>query len=353
MCMLLTADAERRYVHAIFTALGATAAEANAMADVLIEADLRGHGSHGLVRVPLSVGLLRDGRCHVGANPHVVQERAAAALMDGDRALGPYAATVAAREAMARARQHGAAAVALYDTGHIALAGYYVELAAREDLIGVLFGKSEASVHPHGGRDPMIGTNPLAVAIPTTGDPLLLDMATSATSRGKLAEAAAAGRPLPEGWALDAEGNPTTDPHAAMRGGALSPVGGAKGYGLSLAVELLGGVLTGAGAGPMHDASGWRKLWGTLILVLDPAVFTDVPAFKAAVSAYLAQVQGSRRAPGFDEILLPGERSYRTRRERLANGVQIADNVWQNVARVARDVGVDPDEYAAAPDAAS
>jgi LDH2 family malate/lactate/ureidoglycolate dehydrogenase len=344
--MLLTADAERRYVHAIFTAVGATAPEADAMAEVLVEADLRGHGSHGLVRVPLSVNLLRDGRCQAGARPRVVQERAAAALMDGDRAVGPYAAICATREAMARARQHGAAAVGLNNCGHIALAGYYAELAAREDLIGVLFGKSEASVHPHGGMDPVIGTNPIAIAIPTDGDPVLLDMATSATSRGKLAEAAAAGRPLPLGWALDASGAPTTDPKAAGEG-ALSAVGGAKGYGLSLAVELLGGVLTGAGAGTMHDASGWRKLWGTLFLVLDPAVFTDVAAFKTAVSAYLAEIKASRLAPGFAEILIPGERSYRTRRESLAHGVRVADNVWQNVARLARDLGVDPDQYAA------
>jgi LDH2 family malate/lactate/ureidoglycolate dehydrogenase len=343
--MLLPADAERRYVHAIFSALHATPDEAAAMAEVLVEGDLRGHGSHGLVRVPLSANLLRSGRCQVGARPRVVQERAAAALMDGDRALGPYGATVAAREAMARARQHGAAAVALYDTGHIALAGYYVELAAREDLIGLLFGKSEASVHPQGGMDPVIGTNPVAIAIPSDGDPILLDMATSATSRGKLAEAVAAGRSLPVGWALDASGAPTTDPKAAQEG-ALSPVGGAKGYGLSLAVELLGGVLTGAGAGPMQDAAGWRKLWGTLFLVLDPSVFVEVAGFKRAVSAYLAEIKGSRLAPGFDEILIPGERSFRTRRESLARGVHVADNVWQNVARLARDLGVDPDAYA-------
>jgi L-2-hydroxycarboxylate dehydrogenase (NAD+) len=349
--MLLPADAERRYVHAIFSALGATPAEADAMAEVLVEADLRGHGSHGLVRVPLSVGLVRSGRCKVGAQPRVVHERAAAALMDGDGALGPYAAILAAREAIRRARTHGAAAVALNNSGHIALAGYYVELVAREDLIGLLFGKSEASVHPHGGTEPLIGTNPVSIAIPTAGDPLLLDMATSATSRGKLAEAAAAGRPLPLGWALDASGAPTTDPHAAMRGGALSPVGGAKGYGLALAVELLGGILTGAGAGPMQDASGWRKLWGTLIVVLDPAAFTDVAAFKAAVSAYLAEIKGSRLAPGFEEILIPGERSFRTRRERLVHGVEIADHVWETVAHVARELGIDAAQYAAASEA--
>ena len=315
--MLLTADAERRYVESIFVALGASKEEAGAVADVLVEADLRGHNSHGLMRVPLYVGLLRSGKLQVEARPRIQQERVAAALIDGDRALGPYAATIAAYEAMSRARGTGAAAVALYNCGHIALAGYYVELAAREDLIGLLFAKSEASVHPQGGVEPLLGTNPIAVAIPTADDPVLLDMSTSATSHGKLVEAAKAGRRLPEGWALDAAGTPTTDPQAALQG-ALSPAGGAKGYGLSLTVELVAGLLTGAGAGPMRDASGWRQLWGNLFIVVDPAVFADVGAFKTAVSAYLAAIKASRTAPNWDEILLPGERSYRTLAERLA-----------------------------------
>jgi LDH2 family malate/lactate/ureidoglycolate dehydrogenase len=343
--MLLTADAERRYVRAIFAALGATDAEAAAVADVLVEADLRGHTSHGLLRVALSVEMVQRGAVQVGAHPRIVEERGAAALMDGNRALGPYAATLAMREAMRRAREKGAAAIGLRDTGDLGLVGYYAELAAREDLIGILFARSETGVHPYGGVEPILGTNPIAIAIPTHGDPLLLDMATSATSRGKLIEAVAAGQELPLGWAIDAAGRPTTDARAAVEGGALSPVGGAKGYGLALAVELLGGVLTGAGAGPIRDASGWLHLWGTLLLVLDPGAFVDVPVFKAAVSEFLAQVKGSRLAPGFAEILVPGERSYRTRRERLAHGIPVPDPAWHEVAAIARSLGLDPDEY--------
>jgi uncharacterized oxidoreductase len=340
--MLLTADAERRYIHAIFTALGASAVHAAAVADVLTEADLRGHGSHGLIRVPLNAGLLQAGNCQPDPHPRLARERPAAVLMDGDRALGPYAATLATREAIRRARETGAAAVGLNNCGHIALAGYYVELAAREDLIGLLFGKSEAHVHPHGGVERQLGTNPIAVAVPCEGDPLLFDMSVGATSAGKLREAEIAGRTLPAGWAVDADGAPTTDPAQAK---AISPVGGAKGHGLALSVELLGGLLTGAGAGPMRDASGWRQYWGTLLLVLDPAAFVDVAWFKGAVSAYLAQIKSSRLAPGFDEILIPGERSYRTRRERLAHGVTIADPIWRDVAALARPLGVDAEAY--------
>jgi LDH2 family malate/lactate/ureidoglycolate dehydrogenase len=343
--MLLTADAERRFVRAVFAALGATAAEVDAVADVLVEADLRGHTSHGLVRVPLSVELVQTGAARVGARPCVVQERGAAALMDGDGALGPYAAIIATREAMRRAREAGAAAIGLRNTGHLALAGYYAELAAREDLIGIVLAKSETWIHPYGGIEPILGTNPIAIAIPTLDNPLLLDMATSATSRGKLVEAATEGQDLPLGWAIDASGAPTTDARAAIEGGALSPVGGAKGYGLALAVELLGGVLTGAGAGPIRDATGWLKLWGTLILALDPATFVDVGVFKAAVSDFLTRVKGSRLAPGFAEILLPGERSYRERRARLTHGITVPDDTWDQVAAIARALSVNPDEY--------
>src|SRR5690349_20818516 len=344
--MLVLAAAERRYVRAILAALGAADDEASAFADAICEADLRGYTSHGLLRVPETVGHLRAGTLRVGARPRVQQERAAAALMDGDRALGPYAAVVATREAMARARQVGAAAVALHNCGHVSMAGYYVELAAREDLIGILLSKGNPAVHPYGGLDRRIGTNPISIAIPTAGDPLLLDMATSATSLGALREAAVAGRTVPAGLAVDPTGAPTTDPTAALAG-ALSPVGGAKGYGLGLVVELLAGALTGAGAGAMRDASGWRKLWGTLVIVVDPAAFADVPAFKAAVSAYLAEVKASRLAPGFREILIPGERALRTRREQLAHGVRVTDGIWDEVARLACGLGVEPDEYLA------
>jgi L-2-hydroxycarboxylate dehydrogenase (NAD+) len=342
--MRLTAEAERRYVYDIFAALGVPEDHASAVAELVTEGDLRGHGSHGLIRVPLYSGLVRSGRARVDARPRIVQERVAAALLDGDQALGPYAATIASYEAMARARGTGVAAVAFYNCGHVGLAGYYVELAAREDLIGILFAKSEASVHPHGGFEPIIGTNPVCIGIPTAGEPLLLDMATSATSLGKVKEAVTAGRPLPEGYAMGPDGKPTRDP-AVAQAGALSPVGGAKGYGLALAVELLGGILSGAGAGVMQDASGWRKLWGGLMIAIDPATFIDVAAFKAAVSAYLAEVKASRLAPGFDEILVPGERSYRTRRAQLEQGVVVEDGVWQNVARIARELGVEPERY--------
>src|SRR5262249_23149849 len=246
--MLIPAEAERRYVHDIFRALGTSEHEAAAMAEVLVEADLRGHTSHGLQRVPLAVELLQSGHTQGNARPRIRQQRAAAALLEADRALGPYAGIVGAREAIARARHTGAAAVAIANCSHVGLVGYYVELAAREDMIGILFGKAEGWVHPYGGTEKLLGTNPLAIAIPTNGDPLLLDMATSATSAGKVYEAVAAGRKLAEGEAIDPSGAPTTDPAAALEG-ALSPVGGAKGYGLGLALELLGAVLTGVAPG--------------------------------------------------------------------------------------------------------
>jgi LDH2 family malate/lactate/ureidoglycolate dehydrogenase len=350
--MLITADAERRYIGAIFGALGSTPPEAEAVAEVLTEADLRGHTSHGLVRVTLNANLLKTGAAQSGARPRVLEENGPTAHLDGDRALGPYAALAATREAIRRAGERGVGVVALHNCGHIGLAGYYVEQAARQDLIGVLFAKSALHIHPHGGTERRIGTNPISIAIPTAGEPFLLDMSTSGMANGKLQEAARDNRPIPEGMALDSEGRPTTDASAAVAG-ALSAVGGAKGYGLALAVELLGGLLPGAGAGEMRAPDGTRRLWGALIFVLDPASLGDVAQFKQDASAYLEDVKSSRKAPGFSEILVPGERSFRTRQEQSVSGVLIEDEVWQQVAEIARNAGVDAEEFAAAPPASA
>ncbi|HZT09239.1 MAG TPA: Ldh family oxidoreductase [Chloroflexota bacterium] len=344
--MLLTAEAERRFICAIFAALDVSPAQQDAIADVLTEADLRGYSSHGIVRVPLNVNLIRSGNVQREAHPTVIHDSGPALRIDGDRAAGPYAATVAAKQAIDRAQKHGVCAVGVSNCGHIGMAGYYVELAARTDLVGLLFAKSETFVHPYGGVEPLIGTNPIAIAIPSDPDPYLLDMSSSAIAAGKLREAQRAGRPLPMGVAVDAEGNPTTDPIAAGRG-ALSAAGGAKGYGLALATELLGGLLVGGVVGDMKVRDGPRALWGCLIIVVDPACLTDLADFKRRAGAYVESVRGSRKAPGFGEILIPGERSFRTRRARLAGGVPIADDVWATVSEIARGLGIDPAAYVA------
>jgi L-2-hydroxycarboxylate dehydrogenase (NAD+) len=344
--MILAAAAERRYVQAIVRALGGTADDAAVFADTIGEADLRGYSSHGLLRVPDAIHLVREGVLRVGARPRLAEERPAAALMDGDRALGPCATVAATREAMARARRVGTASVALYDCGHVGAAGYYVELAAREDLIGLLVTRGNSGMHPYGGVERQMGTNPLAVAIPSAGEPFLLDMAASGTSLGALRVALAQGERIAAGLAVDADGRPTTDPAAGLAG-ALSPFGGAKGYGLGLVVEILGGLLTGAGAGAdsVGNVDG-RLPWGVFVVVIDPAAYTDLTEFKREVSAYFARLKASRRAPGVREILIPGERAFRRRREQLANGVQVTDAVWDELAGLARGLGVRAEDYA-------
>jgi L-2-hydroxycarboxylate dehydrogenase (NAD+) len=343
--VILAAGAERRYVQVIVRALGGTADEAAVFADAICEADLRGYTSHGMLRVPDAIHLVRQGVLRVGAHPRIAAERPAAALMDGDRALGPCATVAATREAMARARRVGTASVALYDCGHIGAAGYYVELAAREGLIALLGTRGNSGMYPYGGVDRQMGTNPLAVAIPSAGEPFLLDMATSATSLGALREALARGEPIAAGLAVDAHGQPTTDPAAGL-GGALSPFGGAKGYGLGLVVEILGGLLTGAGAGAGSEGNtGGRLPWGVFVVVIDPAAYTDLAVFKRDVSAYFARLKAARVAPDFREILIPGERAFRLRREQLAGGVRVTDAIWDELAALARSLGVRAGDY--------
>src|SRR5690349_14214654 len=164
--MIIGADAERQYIRAIFGALGASEAERNALAEVLTEADLRGYPSHGFIRIVSNATMMKNGDLDRGAEPHILRETGPTAVIDGARTNGPYAATFAARDAVQRARAHGIGAVALQECGHLGIAGYYVELMAREGLVGLLFAKSESSVHPHGGIERLLGTNPVAIAIP-------------------------------------------------------------------------------------------------------------------------------------------------------------------------------------------
>lgn len=342
--VVLTAQAERRLVRDAMVAVSATPTEAEAVADNLLEADLRGHDSHGLARLGTQVNPVRGGRVRVGARPFIEREGTAALVMDADRALGPHAMTIAVGEAVRRAERAGSCALALHNYGYTAYVGRYAELAVERDCVAVLMLKSRTAVHPHGGLRRLIGTNPLTIGIPTEGDPVLVDLATSTSSNGKLQAALRSGRPIPADWAVDERGVPTTDPAAAVRG-ALSPLGGAKGYALGLAVDVLASILSHGTSTPFAFADGPAEPWGALILALHVPAFMEPREFRRQVSDYLRRIKQSPTAPGFDEILLPGERSYRLRAERLKRGVPMPDAVWRQVTALCGELGLDAAAY--------
>ncbi|MFI5267184.1 MAG: Ldh family oxidoreductase, partial [Chloroflexota bacterium] len=227
--VVLSADSERRLIADILRALHVSEADAAVVADGLVEADLRGHDSHGLGRLNMQVDNLRAGRVDAAAIPRVVHEEGGAIVVDGCRALGPPTIDFALHLATDKAQQHGSCTAAIRNHGYIAYLGRYVERPLERDCICILLGKSKGNVHPWGGLLPLVGSNPIATAIPTEGEPLLVDMSTGTAAMGKILEAIRTGEGIPSDWAVDEKGRPTTDPLAARRG-ALSPLGGAKGY---------------------------------------------------------------------------------------------------------------------------
>lgn len=339
--MSITAADERALIRDVLAALGATREEQDCVAAALVEADLRGYESHGLLRFPLMVQRVRAGTARVRAQPRVVSARDAMALLDGDQGLGPFVATRAVDLAADLARAYGLGVVGVHNNNHISLVGYYVERAARQGFIALATTTGDAGVHPYGGIDRLLGTNPLAVAFPTDGEPFLLDMATSEGTFGRIFVARQRGEAIPETWAVDAAGDPTHDPAAALTG-SLRPFGGPKGYGLGLCFAILAGALVRAAHGPrvvgtIDPADPLTK--GDLFVVLDPAALGDAAALRAAAGAYLATIRASRPAPGSAGVRVPGERALRLRAERLAHGIPLDPTTWAAVEALAREVG--------------
>ena len=342
--MILTFEREKSIIRALLQRLDVSEEEASATAEVLAEGDLRGFASHGLLRLPYILRALKRGTIITKAKVRVIHETPATALIDGGHGLGHHIAMHAMRLAIEKAKKQGIGAVGIHNSNHFGIAGYYAEMAVREGLIGIVTTTTDALVHPWGGVEPLLGTNALAIGIPSKPQPILLDMAMSVAARGKLVEAMKEGKPIPEGWAIGPDGLPTTDPKKGLAG-ALSPFGGVKGYGLALALEVLAGPLVGAAAGKevvgtLEPVEGYCTK-GDFMIAIDPAAFGSVEEFKTRVQKFVAQLKNSRKAPGVEEILVPGEPEFRTREKRLRKGIPIADEVWAELEQLAKELGVD------------
>ena len=339
---VLSAPALRGLMEQIFMAAGCEANAAGVASDILLEADLRGYSTHGLLRLPTMIRRIQSGMINAAARPRVVMERAGSALVDADRALGPVGALFGARLAAHKAETAGTAAVGVVNGDHICMAGYYVEQIAKTGCVGLITTVTQPLVHPLGGTERLLGTNPVAIAIPIRGqDPLLLDFATSEIAYGSVLTAKARGEQLPPGVALGPDGTPTMDPGLAAQG-ALASFAGHKGFGLCLFLGLLAGPLLGAKVGrPLGQAvkeGHYDK--GDLLVALDPSAFTDPGAFQDGVKAHLAEVKSSRRAPGVADIRIPGERARAERARRLREGVPVDQEVWQEVVAIAGELKV-------------
>jgi len=313
---------------------GANDEMAAATARALVYADARGLASHGVVRVLQYAKHLENGRADGAARPVIVAQKSSALLVDAKSGLAFPACGLAVAEAIRRAREFGAAFAGVTNSHHFGVAGYHLEPVAAAAMVGLAFGNSPAAMPAAGGRRPLFGTNPIAATFPRRdADPVVVDLSLSEVARGKLMIAAKEGRPIPLGWALDADGAPTTDPAAGMAG-AMLPLGGAKGALLALVVELLVTALTGAAIGSEASSffvdEGNRPRLGQAFLVIDPDALAGRATCFARVEALLAEIAGD---PG---TRIPGARRAELARQARTSGIEIPDALADALGAFAR-----------------
>lgn len=322
--------------------VGASAEEAHIVADHLVNAQLAGHDSHGLIRIPQYHLHAKEGKLKLNQVVEIERQTSTTAMINGNNTWGQVVATRATELAIEKAKAHSLGAVGVRNCYHIGRVGVYPLLAASQGFICKVWcnGHGVVRVAPWGGTEPRFGTNPIAIAIPTGGDPIVVDITTSVVAEGKVRVAKNKGVQVPDGWILDRDGNPTNNPGDLYNGGSLLPMGGSvghKGYGLAMIVDILGGALTGDGCGAMPGVPVGN---GLLIEVIDPAAFCTRQEFEHNVQAFIDYVRSSKTKQGVSEILLPGEPEMRTTRQRQQEGITIDDNTWQQLQAVADEVNV-------------
>lgn len=326
----------------IFSALGAPDEDAGWVAELLVRANLRGHDSHGVIRIPQYAAWVRKGEVNPRSPVTVTAETAVTARLDGGRGFGQVVARRGMELAITKAKAAGLSAVGLSGTSHVGRLADYAEMAATEGLVGMLWVNAVhgLNVTPWGGAARRLGTNPHAIAVPgLSGPAMVLDFATSVVAEGKVRVKKNRRQPAPAGWFLDGRGQPSTDPEAFYGDppGSILPAAEHKGYGLALAVEILGGILSGTG--PAGPGSG-LFCNGTLMIALDVERFIPMGEFHTQVAALFGWVKSAPPAPGATEILVPGEPEARLEAERRRNGIPIEDETWAQIEAVARELGV-------------
>lgn len=330
-------------VASIVGAMGASFDDAAWIAHLLVRSNLRGHDSHGVIRIPQYFEACKRGQIQPGARPEVATEGATTAQVNGRKAFGQVTGRFAAEIVVAKALRSGTAAVTAFECNHVGRLADYVEFAAEQGLAAFAFANDSGAnqvVVPFGGLEGRFSTNPLAIAIPAGPFPLCLDIATSVVAMGKVAVRRNRGEDLPLGWLQDVAGNLISDPLAleASPPATLLPMAGYKGYGLAVMVEALAGILTGAGYSRRETSPDLQGLFLFAIRVED---FVARELFTSQVAELGRHLKTSRLRPGCQEILLPGELEWRTERQRIQEGVLIDPFTWDQILKVKEDLGLE------------
>jgi ureidoglycolate dehydrogenase (NAD+) len=324
-----------RFIREALVAAGASGKDAAIVADGLVWANLRGGDGHGISRLPRYLKIIERGEIDPKAQPRLIHDRAATFVLDGGHGFGPVAAMQAAAIAVERAKAAGVCFGLVRETTHTGAIGRYAQWMAERGCAAIIMGAGPALMAYHGARVASMATSPIAIAVPSGGGAIVLDMATSAISNGKMMQARSSGETLPERTVLTAAGEPTTDPRKAE---ILLPLGGPKGSGLGLMFEMLASVLAAAPiqARALGPEKRTRHTQNTAILAIDIATFRPLADFTSDADMLAAIIKALPRQAGFDEITLPGERSRRTEAARRKSGIPIPAKLWEELEAIAK-----------------
>lgn len=336
-----------RFIAAAYLAVGVPEGEAQTAAELMVRSDLAGADGHGIFRLPQYIRRIKAGGLNTKPAIRVERTGAATALVDGDNGLGHLVVQKAAETAIAMAAESGVGWAGVRRGNHAGAASVYASMPLEHDMIGLYLAVGNANhLPPWGGIDMLISTNPIAIAVPAAEEPaLILDMATTVAAYGKVKLAAQRGETMPEGWMIDREGRPLTDPSRADEG-FLLPIGGYKGYGLALMFGLLAGTLNGAAMG--RDVVDFNKddttptNTGQAIVAVKIANFCEPEQFKRQVDDIIRQMRASATLPGVDRVRLPGEGMQARRAERLAGGIPIPPALRATLDRLAAELAIAP-----------
>lgn len=337
------ADALRAFVTGLFVAADVDSGEAGHVSGSLVESNLCGHESHGVIRVTEYMGYLKTGALKAGVDLKIMSRTASTIVCDAQLGFGQTQVQRLVEIIAPMAADQGVACGTIRRCGHVGRLGEWVERLARRDLAALMMVNDNGvlmCVAPPGGIDARISTNPVAFGVPTAGDPLVLDISTSQVANGKIRVAQSAGRTCPEGWLLDANGQPTTDPSSRFADppGTILPMGGYKGFGLGLLVDILVGGLSGGFCPPAPPDE--QECNNVLLIAFDPARFQGLPHFVTQSQGLCDFVRTSRTIDGSDQIRLPNDRSHETREFRLNSGIPLDHGTWDRLNALAAELGV-------------
>ena len=335
------------FTASVMRALGLPLEDAATVAALMVDADMQGSDGHGVIRLAPYAKRILAGGINLNPDIKVIQERTAMALVDGDNGMGHLVMKKATELAIHKARTAGIAWVGSRLSNHAGPASLYARMALQHDMIGLYFAVGNANhLPPWGGLDMLLSTNPIAAAIPTLNEaPVVLDMATTVAAYGKVKAKAQRGEMMPEGWMIDRQGKPLLDPTKSEEG-FLLPIGGYKGYGLSLIVGILAGTLNGAAMGSQvidfnKDFSTTTNP-GQAIAIMDPSAFGDITEFKQNIDILVRELRSSERMPGVDRIWLPGEQSHEKRLSNEAQGILLAPSLMKQLNDLAAQLNIKP-----------